>query len=369
MADTDANRQHNDLTYSKKVWIAGGILALIVVVLLLFKTLFSLLLLVFAGILIAIFFHGFAGLLRRYLHLPHTASVIISVLFNLLLLIGFFWFVGNRLSQQISQLSDTLPSTIQNAKDKLSQSAIGNKVLDFLQQSGNSDKTKQVLKSFFSSSFGVISDLYIVLLLAMFFTASPSIYKRGIVHLLPPKAKDKGDELLKKLGTVLKKWLKGQILGIVFIAVLTGIGLLIIGMPLILTLALIAGLLNFIPNFGPIIALIPALLLALMQGPNTAIIIVCMYTGIQIIQSAVEQPLVQKKMVNIPPALTIIGQVAMGALGGFWGVLLATPIVAVIMTIVNDLYVKPQPYHKYEFKENKGKEKDKEKNHDKEHSA
>jgi predicted PurR-regulated permease PerM len=351
----DNNEQQHDLTYTKKVWIAAGILSLVVVLLLLFKTLFSLLLLVFAGILIAIFFHGFAGLLRSYLHLPHTASVVVSVLFNILLLVAFFWFVGNRLSEQATQLSDTLPSTIQNAKDKLSQSTIGSKILNYLQHSGSSGKTRQAIKSFFSSSFGVVSDLYIVFLLGMFFTAGPTMYKRGIIHLLPPKAKDKGDELLKKLGTLLKKWLKGQIIGIVFIAVLTGIALVIIGMPLILTLALIAGLLNFIPNFGPIIALIPAVLLALMQGPTTAIIIVCVYTGIQIIQSAIEQPLVQKKMVNIPPALTIMGQVAMGTLGGFWGVLLATPLVAVIMTIVNDLYVKPQPYHKYEFKEKQDK--------------
>ncbi|TKK71579.1 AI-2E family transporter [Ilyomonas limi] len=354
MAEANDNEQQG-LTYSKKVWIAAGILALVVVVLLLFKTLLSLFLLVFAGILIAIFFHAFAGLLRRYLHLPHTASVVVSVLFNILLLVAFFWFVGNRLSQQITQLSDTLPATIENAKDKLNQSTIGRKVLDYLNASGSNEKTRQVVKSFFSSSFGVVSDLYIVLLLAMFFTAGPSTYKRGIVHLLPPKAKDKGDELLKKLGTILKKWLKGQIIGIVFIAVLTAIGLLIVGMPLVLTLALLAGLLNFIPNFGPIIALVPAVLIAFLQGPNTAIIIICMYTGIQIIQSAVEQPLIQKKMVNIPPALTIMGQVAMGALGGFWGVLLATPIVAVIMTIVNDLYVKPQPYHKYEMQDKKDK--------------
>jgi predicted PurR-regulated permease PerM len=347
MDKTNSSVQEQHLTYSKKVWIATGILALVVIILLLFQTLFSLFLLVFAGILIAVFFHGFAGLLRRYLHLPHTVSVVVSVLFNILLLVAFFWFVGNRLSQQITQLSDTLPTTVQNAKDKLNQSTIGRKVLDYLNASGNSEKTRQVVKSFFSSSFGVVSDLYIVLLLAMFFTASPSTYKRGIVHLLPPKAKDKGDELLKKSGTVLKKWLEGQIIGIVFIAVLTAIGLVIVGMPLVLTLALLAGLLNFIPNFGPIIALVPAVLIAFLQGPDTALIIICMYTGIQIIQSAVEQPLIQKKMVNIPPALTIMGQVAMGTLGGFWGVLLATPVIAIIMTIVNELYIKPQPYHKY----------------------
>lgn len=113
-------------------------------------------------------------------------------------------------------------------------------------------------------------------------------------------------------------------------------------MPLVLAVALVAGLLNFIPNFGPLIALIPAALLGLMQGPNTALLVVGLFTLIQIIQSTVTQPLIQKKMVSVPPALLVFGQVAMGVIAGFWGVLLATPLVAIVMTLVNRLYVEKQ---------------------------
>jgi len=350
MPDADKTSDSSKLSYTKKVWIAGTIFAFIVILILLFKTLFSVLLLSLAAILIAIYFHGCASILQRNLHFSAKLSIFVSVILNIALLVGFFWFVGARLQHQVSALSDTLPETIQNAKDQMSQNPIGSKVLEYLNSTGNSQKMMTVGKRFFSSSFGIISDLYIIILLALFFTASPSLYKKGIIHLLPVKAKNKGDELMNDLENVLKKWLKGQIIGFFFIAVLTGIGLLIIGMPLVLTLALIAGLLNFIPNFGPIIALIPAGLLALMQGPTTAIIVICMYTFIQIIQSAVTQPLIQKKMVSIPPALTIIGQVAFGMLAGFWGVLLAVPIVAILMTATNKLYVEQQSYHKYEVK-------------------
>ncbi len=335
------------LSYTKKVWIAVGIIALVVTVIMLFKTLFSLILLILAGVLIANYFHGCANLLKRYLHLPAKLSIILSVFLNLLLLTGFFWFVGARIQQQVSALSDTLPKTIEQAKDQMKQNPLGNKVLNYLNSSGDNQKTMAVAKSFFSSGFGILSDFYIVVLIGLFFTASPFLYKKGIVHLLPPKAKDKGADLISQISEVLKRWIKGQLIGFVFIALLSGTGLLILDMPLVLTLALIAGLMNFIPNFGPIIALIPAVLIALLQGPNTAVLVICIYTGIQIIQSAVMQPLVQKKMINLPPALIIISQVAMGILGGFWGVLLATPIVAILMTVVNDLYVKPQGYHKY----------------------
>lgn len=336
MAELDPVSSEGKLTFSKKVWIVGGVFSLIIILLFLFETIFSVLLLSLAGILIAVYFHGCAGILHRNFHWNQKLCLILSVFINLLILTAFFWFVGARLQQQVSELSDSLPSTINNVKNHLDNSAIGTKVLNYLNESGNSEKTKIILKGFFSSSFGILSDLYIIILLALFFTASPSLYKKGIIQLMPPKVKDKTENLLEKLKRVLEKWLKGQIIGFFFIAVLTGIGLWIIGMPLILTLALIAGVLNFIPNFGPIIALVPAGLLALMQGPTTAIIVVSMYTFIQIIQSAVTQPLIQKRMVNIPPALTIISQVALGLIAGFWGILLATPIVAILMTVVNE---------------------------------
>lgn len=351
MAEQQTIDKHNNLFYTKKVWITVGIIILMVIFFLLFKALFSLILLTLAGTLMAVYFYGCAGLLQRYVHLSPKLSIILSVVINIVLLAGFFWFMGARLQQQASQLSDTLPKTIQQLKSKINESTLGGKVMNYLNSSGNSKKTMAVVKSFFSSGFGILSDVYIVVLIGLFFTASPSVYKKGIIHLLPPKAKDTGDALLNDINDILRKWLKGQIFGFFFIAVLTGIGLLILGMPLVLTLALIAGILNLIPNFGPIIALIPAVLLALTKGTTTVIIIICIYTFIQIIQSAVTQPLIQKKMISIPPALVIMGQVAMGTLGGFWGVLLAAPIVASIMLLVNKLYVEKQSHHKYEVKE------------------
>lgn len=348
MPEPNAGQSQDKVSYSKKVWIAAGIAALLVVLLLLFKALFSVLLLTLAGSLFAIYFHGCAGFFKKYLHVPAGWSLALSIIINIILLVVFFWFVGARLQQQVSSLTDTLPKTIDNAKAYLQKSAVGSKALGYLNSSGNSQKTMSIVKKFFSSTFGILSDVYIVLLLGMFFIASPFTYKKGIVHLLPPKAKDKGANLLDEIHNVLKNWIKGQLFGFLFIAVLTGLGLWAIGMPMILTLALIAGLLNFIPNFGPIIALIPAGLIGLTQGTTTAILVLCLYTIIQVVQSAVTQPLIQKKMVSVPPALIIFGQVAMGLLGGFWGVLLATPVVAIIMTVVNKLYVDEQSQHKYE---------------------
>lgn len=339
-------------TFKNKIWIAAGIITLIVIVSLLFKTLFNLFLLVLAGVLMCVYFHGCASLIKRKLKLGKTFSLILSILINVIIIGLFLWFVGARISSQINELSDTLPETLEHAKTWLSDQPMGPRILDYATNSIDSGKASATIKSFFSSTFGIISDFYIVLILGLFFTANPDIYRRGIIHLIPPAGKEKASELWDRLNTLLRNWLKGQIFGFFFIAVLSGLGLWALGMPLILTLALVAGLLNFIPNFGPIIALVPAALIALMQGPQTALMVIGLYTFIQIIQSTVTQPLIQKKMVSVPPGLLAFGQVAMGVLAGFWGVLLATPLLAILMTLINKLYVERQQPNEFDTKNN-----------------
>lgn len=111
---------------------------------------------------------------------------------------------------------------------------------------------------------------------------------------------------------------------------------------MVFALAIIAGILNFIPNFGPIIAMIPAVLIGLTQGINTALIVAGLYILIQMVESNLITPMVQKRLVNIPPALIIIGQLIIGSVTGYLGIILATPVVLIIMVIVNELYVKKQ---------------------------
>jgi predicted PurR-regulated permease PerM len=269
-------------------------------------------------------------------------AILLSVIIKLLLLSATIWFVGARIQAQTSELAQALSVTIEQVKEQIGNTLIGSWLLQQFNSSGDSTKTLSIIKRFFSSRFGILSDLYIVALIAIFFIVSPLVYINGIVKLLPAKGKVKGADIINKIGIILKKWLKAQIFGMFFIGVLTAVGLIIIGVPMVLPLSITAGLLNVIPNFGPLIALIPGVLIGLLQGTTTAIIIACMYTFIQIIQTAVSQPLLQKKMINISPALVIISQVAFGLLAGFWGVLLATPLVAILIILVQELYINEQ---------------------------
>lgn len=304
------------------------------------KATFNVFLLILAGILIAVFFRGLSGLICRKTKWKEGVCLTISVIGTLLLIIGLFWLIGAKVQSQVTQLSDTLPKTVENAKAQISQNPIGQKIVEKASSPEAMKKAQSVAGTFFKTTFGVFGDIYVVLFIGIFFTVSPNLYKKGIVKLIPPKGQQKGEDVLNTLGDNLKKWLKGKIFAMFVVFVLTAAGLAIIGVPMWLALALIAGILNFIPNFGPLIAMIPAVLVALMQDPTTAAIVAGLYILIQITESNFITPMVQQKLVSIPPALIIMAQMLISPLAGGWGLVLATPLMLIIMVLVQELYIK-----------------------------
>ncbi len=330
----------NNPTFQKKVWITTGIVAFIIIVLLIFKATFGVFLLVLAGALIAIFFRGLSNLILQKTKWKEGICVAISIIGTLLIMASLFWLIGAKVQAQLAELLDTLPKTIDNAKAQLNNSAIGSKIVNKITSTESMSKMQVFAGQFFQSTFGVLGDVYVILFIGIFFTVSPKLYTETMVELVPKKGQEKAEEVLKKLGKQLRNWLKGKLFSMLIVFVLTAIGLAIIGMPLWLVLALLAGLISFIPNFGPLIALIPAVLVGLLQSPQTAALVVGLYVLIQFIESNFITTLIQKKLINMPPALIIIAQLIMGALTGSWGLVLATPITVIVIVLVQELYLK-----------------------------
>lgn len=329
-----------EYSFVQRVWIVAGIVSLTAVVLLILKTVFSVLLLVLAGALIGIFFRSLAGLMEQKTGLSSTLSLLIAIIGTFLLITALVWLVGAKVQGQAAELSDALPATVGKTKTQLQSSPLGVKIVERLSSPDTANKAKAVAQRLFSTTFGVLGDVYVVLFLGLFFTVSPKPYVDGFVGLLPSGAKRKARTVITAIGSNLKGWLKGKLFAMLVVFVLTAIGLSIIGIPLWLTLAIIAGLLNFIPNFGPLIAMIPAVLMAFLQGTATALIVAGLYIFIQVVESNLITPTVQNKLIKIPPALIIIAQLVMGVLTGGWGVVLATPVVAIVMTVVQETYLK-----------------------------
>jgi predicted PurR-regulated permease PerM len=192
---------------------------------------------------------------------------------------------------------------------------------------------------FFTSTLGALGNFFITLLLAVYFASEPRFYTRGFTKLFPVRLRDRVSEVLAATADSLSWWLVGKAASMLFIGLVTWIGLSILGVPLALTLGLIAGLLSFIPNFGPIMSAVPAILLAFIDSPMTALYVAILYVFVQLIESNVVTPLIERKTVELPPGLTIIFQLALAALVGGLGLVLATPLLAVIMVVVEMIYI------------------------------
>lgn len=341
--NNNKNTPDSNKIFVNKVFTVCSIVFLFAIAGFLLITCFNVLLLIMAGVMIAIYFRGIGLWLSTKTKLSETFSAIIVIAGTLLILAALFWLLGGQIKNQLSKLSQQLPTSIANVREELAQHDWGRTIINYVQQGKDKVQGGQVFATvmgFFKTTFGVLGDLYIILFLGVFFTATPYLYKRGILSLVPPKGKEEANEVLNHIGLTLRNWFVGRIISMFAVFILTTAGLLIIGMPVPLALGFIAGLFNFVPNFGPITALIPAILIGSASGEGTIFIIIVIYIGAQILESNFITPLVQKKLINIAPALIIIGQVVLGIFGGLLGVLLATPIVATIMVLINNLYVK-----------------------------
>jgi predicted PurR-regulated permease PerM len=335
---TDKDVQ-KELTYIQKVWQTVAVVALLVVVILIARVAFNVLLMVLAGVLISVYFHGLGDMIERRTKWNRRLCMTISVGGSFAILGVLFWIMGTKISNQVAVLSDTLPHTISNAKIKMNETSIGRKILEDLSDD-NSDTLMTTAKSFFNTSFGVLGNIYIILFLAIFFTSNPNLYKNGMIKLVPESRKPLAHQVIDRISFALKGWLKGMMLSMVLVFILLSIGLGIMSIPVALVLALLTGLLKLIPNFGSLAAMIPGVLLALTISTNTAIIVALIYIVTQTVVSNIVTPIIQKKMINLPPALTILAQVLMGTLSGVLGIILAVPLLAIVMILVDELYVK-----------------------------
>ena len=328
-----------ELSYSEKVWYTVGIVTVVAVLILIARVAFGVLLMALAGCLISVYFHGLGDVIQRKTKWKRGICMIISVSASFIILGFLLWFMGSKIQNQISALSDTLPQTIKDAKLKLAETPLGRKVLEAT-SGGSSDKLFATASQFFTTSFGVLGNMYIILFLGIFFTAAPSMYKDGLILLIPPNHKSLAKNIIDRISISLKGWLKGTMLSMVMIVILLPIGLMIMGVPLALVLGLLAAILIIVPNFGSLAAMIPGVLLALTMGGDKAIIVALIYIGVQTLVQNIIAPIIQKKMINLPPALTIVGQLVMGVLGGAMGIIMAVPALAVVMILVDEIYIK-----------------------------
>ncbi|MBB3174673.1 putative PurR-regulated permease PerM [Endobacter medicaginis] len=312
----------------------------------------SVLMVVFAAVLIAVILHGLARSLRRVTGLPLWASLLVVVVVIIALLVGLGFVAGPGLVDQSVKLRSAMVQQVGYLRDQLAQTGWGRTVLERvlpeLQRfgivgggggeagSGGGFSLPSGLAGsvagFFGSVFGFFGTLVVVLMAALYFAASPAIYGNGVLRLVSPPHRRKARTLLDTAGNALWHWSLGQGLDMLVVGVLSGVGLWLLGVPLALVLGVVAGLMNFVPYIGAITGAIPAVLIALSVSGTVGVETAVLYCLIQFFEGNVLAPLIQRHAVDMPPGLTILSQTALGAILGVPGLIFATPITAALLS-------------------------------------
>ena len=321
-----------------------GVAVAVVIVLVLLWYAIDVVLLAFIGVLAAILLRAPADWLSTRFGLHERWSLAL-VGFTALVLVGIAGAVfGQGIAVQALALVDRIPEIVATLKEQLGESELGARVVALAESSGlfaGGDGTQFLGRGLglIGSTFGAIANVLIVLFCAVFWAAQPRPYVDGLLFLVPRKRRERMREVLDQIGHVLRRWLVGQSLIAVCVALLTGLGLALLGAPFPFALALLAGLMEFVPYIGPFVAAIPAILVAFSEAPQLALYVGLLFVGIQLTESCVLAPLVQHRAVYLPPAVILFAQVVMGVMVGALGVAVATPLAAAIMVAVSMLYV------------------------------
>ncbi|NET90025.1 MAG: AI-2E family transporter [Kamptonema sp. SIO1D9] len=272
-------------------------------------------------------------------------AVLLSVFLVVTVLVGFFWLIVPPFADQFQQLAELVPkglaqinSWLYSLKNRLDPDLIDylpdiNQLFSQLQPFA-----ERVLGggiSFFSSSLGVLLNLLLVIVLSLMLLADPEPYRRGFVRLFPSFYRRRVEEILLQCDKALQGWLLGILFNMAVIAVFSFVGLLILGIPLALSQAMLAGLLTFIPNIGPALSVIPPIAISLLEDPWKAIAVLILYVIIQQVEGTILTPLVMAQQVSLLPAVTLLAQVFFASFFGFLGLFLALPL-----TVVGQVWLK-----------------------------
>ncbi|MCO6390195.1 AI-2E family transporter [Aliihoeflea aestuarii] len=319
-------------------------------------------LLLFAGILFAVFLDALTRALGYVLPIGRGLRLTIVCIVTSLAAIGFVTSVGVTAVAQTPDLIRTLEREIRGIEQMLQEynvvTLVTEEITDGNEEGGGEEANDSgsrpsgisdwlpdpsglfgQVRAAFATTFGVIGNIGVILIIGVFLAAQPQLYRDGAVKLVSVESRPRFGEVMDEVGVTLRFWLMGQFVTMGIIGLVVYAALAVVGMPGAILLGLTAGVLNFIPVLGPILAGIPIVLVAMSQDWWVVGYALAVYCVVQFLEGNVLTPLIQGKAVSLPPAVIMASLVIMGLLFGFVGIILATPFAAVMMVLVKRLYI------------------------------
>jgi predicted PurR-regulated permease PerM len=299
----------------------------------------GILLLLFASILLSLLLAGLADTLSTRTPLGYRWSLAVVLLLVLGSLGGFLAFFGTQLNTQIDEIFSRAPEAVDAAGRQFGIDG----AYAQLTEAFSSNTSGQLLSHAARMGYtliGIVADVALVVITAVYFAADPQLYRDGAVKLLPPSQQDRVRDAMSMTASALRLWFLGQLVSMVLVGMLSALAFSFIGVPSAVGLGVIAGVTNFIPIVGPFLGAVPAVLFAFTAGVEPVLWTVAAILLIQQIEGYVIMPLVQRRAVDVPPAVVLFAIAAFGALFGWLGVIFAMPLAVTTMVLVQKLWVR-----------------------------
>ena len=298
-------------------------------------------LLIFAAALLACLLRGAADWLAERVG-GKPGLWLTAIILAIVATIGLtLWLRGPVIAEEVKLVYGQLSEQMKSLWDRLGSvewlQPVVQRVQDFINE--GMTRIAGIAAGVGTRTLGGIGSLIVMLVSGIYFAIDPGLYVKGTVRLMPQRWRLHALEAMREIATTLRWWFIGQFVDMVAIGLLTGIGLYCLGVKLAFTLAVIAGLFNFVPYIGALAGAVPAVLVALGQGPQTAAYVAILFVAVQTLEGNIIAPMIQKQTVELAPVLTILSQTVLGSLFGPLGLILATPLTAAGVVAVRKVYV------------------------------
>ncbi len=276
--------------------------------------------------------------LVRWCRLSEGLALAIAGLVILLAIAGAGYLFGTQLASELQDVFSRADAATRTISDELQHSQLGRTALSHL-EGGNFSLTG-FLGSLVRVSARLLEAAIFTIAAGVYLAAQPDMYRKGAAQLFPPKRRPAVERTIDDIGRALRLWLLGQAIQMCVIGAVTTAAVWLIGLPSPLALGAIAGLAEFIPYLGPVLASIPAILVAVTSGFYPALWTIIAYIIIHQIEGNLVVPMVQRRLVFVPPAVLLLSIVAVTEIFGTIGIIFAAPITVIAFVAVKKLYVR-----------------------------
>ncbi len=312
----------------------------------------GLLLLLFIALLIAIYLAALTDLAVRWLRLPRPLLLALAILGTLAAIAGVAALVAQPVGVQTQELVAAVPRYLADL-DKLVAGWVQR--VPLLRRAGLGSPETGLVSALLQEGVGfvrrgiiptaaatgvVLVEAVTVLFMAVYLSIQPAIYQEGVLALVPPRERSFARAILRDVVATLRSWVGAQLLAMVVLATLTGLGLWALRVPYWLAFAVFTGFVALIPFFGTLFStVLPALLVLPERGPVGALAVASIGVVVHLIEANLVSPLIMRHRVALPPVLTILSVLVAAELGGLLGMVVAVPALATVVVLVRHLLI------------------------------